>query len=77
MAEISGGEVIARRIEYFVAVDDLETAISELIAHLREFLSGLYQWKLSLASVGERRPVEGRDLEVRGYQILAGRQLRG
>lgn len=49
----------------------------ELIAHLREFLSGLYQWKLSLSSSGERRPVEGRDLEVRGYQILAGRQLRG
>lgn len=49
----------------------------ELIAHLREFLSGLYRWKLSVASAGERRQVEGRDLEVRGYQILAGRQLRG
>ena len=36
----AGGEVIARRIEYFVAVDDLETAISELIAHLRTHYSG-------------------------------------
>jgi len=36
----AGGEVIARRIEYFAAVDALETAISELIAHLRNRYSG-------------------------------------
>ena len=36
----AGGEVIARRIEYFATVDALETAISELIAHLRTHYSG-------------------------------------
>ncbi|HQU78819.1 MAG TPA: hypothetical protein PLU47_05050 [Azonexus sp.] len=36
----AGGEVIARRIEYFTTVDALETAISELIAHLRTHYSG-------------------------------------
>lgn len=36
----AGGEVIARRIEYFATVDALEGAISALIAHLRSYYSG-------------------------------------
>lgn len=36
----AGGEVIARRIEYFAAVDALETAISELMTHLRTQYGG-------------------------------------
>jgi len=34
------GEVVARRIEYFATVEAMETAISELIAHLRSYYSG-------------------------------------
>ena len=37
--------------------------------------SGLYQWKLSLASEGEDDTVSGKDLDVRGYQLVIGRRL--
>lgn len=37
---ISGSDVIARRIEYFITEDEMEAAISLLIAHLREYYSG-------------------------------------
>ena len=36
----AGGEVIARRIEYFATAEASEAAIAELIAHLRERYSG-------------------------------------
>ena len=36
----AGGEVIARRIEYFAAGETMEAAIAELIAHLRDRYSG-------------------------------------
>ncbi|MCC6128793.1 MAG: antibiotic biosynthesis monooxygenase [Acidobacteria bacterium] len=49
----------------------------ELTAHVRDFLSGLYQWKLSLAPAGDTRQVTGRDLGKTGYQILIGKRLRG
>jgi quinol monooxygenase YgiN len=48
-----------------------------LVAHLRPYFSGLYQWRLSLAPTGEERRVTGADLDVRGYVVLAGRQIRG
>lgn len=47
-----------------------------LVAHVRPFFSGLYQWRLSLATSGEARSVSGRDLDVSGYVVLAGRQIR-
>lgn len=36
----AGGEVIARRIEYFASAEAMETAITALIAHLRDHYSG-------------------------------------
>lgn len=40
------------------------------------FLSGLYQWRLSLSPAGEERGLKGSDLSVSGFQIVAGRRLR-
>ena len=37
---VDGSEVIARRIEYFLTEDAMESAISLLISHLREYYSG-------------------------------------
>lgn len=45
-------------------------------ALLGPFLSGLYQWRLSLAPAGEERALKGSDLSVSGFQIVAGRRLR-
>lgn len=36
----AGGEVIARRIEYFASAEAMELAIAALIAHLRNYYSG-------------------------------------
>ncbi|GAA5167656.1 hypothetical protein [Viridibacterium curvum] len=36
----AGGEVVARRIEYFASADLMEAAIAALMAHLRDFYSG-------------------------------------
>jgi hypothetical protein len=36
----AGGDIIARRIEYFATADAMESAISGLIAHLRSYYSG-------------------------------------
>lgn len=36
----AGGEVIARRIEYFASAEAMELAIASLIAHLRNYYSG-------------------------------------
>jgi len=36
----AGGEVIARRIEYFTTAETMELAIAALIAHLRNYYSG-------------------------------------
>ncbi len=47
-------------------------ALANLLA---PFLSGLYQWRLSLAPAGEERGLEGSDLSVSGLQIVAGRRL--
>ena len=55
---------------------EAEGRFDALVAHLRPFYSGLYQWRLSLASSGEARTVSGSDLDVTGYVVLAGRQIR-
>jgi len=47
-----------------------------LASLLGPYLSGLYQWRLSLAPAGEERGLRGRDLSVSGFQIVAGRRLR-
>jgi len=54
---------------------ELSGAFDENTAKVSEFFSGLYQWKLSLASDGERESVSGKDLDVRGYQQVIGRRL--
>jgi quinol monooxygenase YgiN len=47
-----------------------------LTSRIRPFLSGLYQWRLSLASAGEARGVKGSDLDVSGFHVVVGRRLR-
>ena len=47
-----------------------------LASLLGPFLSGLYQWRLSLAPAGEERGLRGRDLSVSGFHVVAGRRLR-
>jgi heme-degrading monooxygenase HmoA len=55
---------------------EMSGAFDELTAKVSEFFSGLYQWKLSLASEGDGESVSGKDLDVRGYQLVTGRRLR-
>mgnify|MGYP001061602438 CR=1 FL=1 len=43
---------------------------------IRPFLSGLYQWRLSLTAAGEERGLRGVDLDVSGFHVVAGRRLR-
>ena len=54
---------------------ELSGAFDELLAKVSELFSGLYQWKLSLASEEEGATVSGKDLDVRGYQLVTGRRL--
>jgi heme-degrading monooxygenase HmoA len=54
---------------------ELSGAFDENVAKVSEFFSGLYQWKLSLATDGRRESVSGKDLDVRGYQQVTGRRL--
>ncbi len=54
---------------------ELSGAFDENIAKVSDFFSGLYQWKLSLATDDQRESVSGKDLDVRGYQQVVGRRL--
>jgi len=54
---------------------EMSGAFDEFTAKVSEFFSGLYQWKLSLASEGEDDSVSGKNLDVRGYQLVTGRRL--
>jgi len=55
---------------------ELSGAFDEMVAKVSEFFSGLYQWKLSLGPAGDRETVTGKDLDVRGFQVVTGRSLR-
>jgi heme-degrading monooxygenase HmoA len=46
-----------------------------LVALVRPFLSGIYQWRLSLTEGGSGREFRGSDLAVSGFQIVSGRKL--
>ena len=56
---------------------ELSGAFDEQIAKVSEFFSGLYQWRLSLGSSRERSAVTGKDLKVRGFNVVTGRSLSG
>ena len=47
-----------------------------LLSVVRPFLSGIYQWRLSLAPAGEERGLRGTDLEVKGFHVITGKRLR-
>lgn len=47
-----------------------------LAERLRPFLSGLYQWRLSLAPEEVQRPAGYADLSVSGFDVVVGRTLR-
>ena len=55
---------------------ELSGAFDEMVARVSEFFSGLYQWRLSLDTPQERNTVTGKDLKVRGFQVMTGRSLR-
>ena len=38
---------------------------------------GLYQWRLSLGESQDQSTVSGKDLNVRGFQVVTGRSLQG
>ncbi len=54
---------------------ELSGAFDENVAKVSEYFSGLYQWKLSLATDSRRESVSGKDLDVSGYQQVIGRRL--
>jgi heme-degrading monooxygenase HmoA len=56
---------------------ELSGAFDEHVAKVSEFFSGLYQWKLSLDSSRGRSKVTGKDLSVRGFHVVIGKNLRG
>ncbi|MCW8985167.1 MAG: antibiotic biosynthesis monooxygenase [Thermoanaerobaculales bacterium] len=55
---------------------ELSGAFDEMVAKVSEFFSGLYQWRLSLGTEQDRGTVTGKDLSVRGFQVVTGRSLR-
>lgn len=55
---------------------ELSGALDELIAKVSEYFSGLYQWKMSLDPSGERASVTGKDLDVKGFQVVIGRRIK-
>jgi tRNA splicing endonuclease len=56
-------------------MNELSGAFDELTARLSEFFSGLYQWKLALGTSSDRSTVTGKDLDVRGFQVVTGRRI--
>jgi len=46
-----------------------------LVAFVRPFLSGIYQWRLSLTEGGAGREFRGSDLAVTGFHVISGRRL--
>lgn len=46
-----------------------------LVERLRPFLSGIYQWRLSLEPAGESRDLRGSDLAVSSFHVVLGRKL--
>ena len=55
---------------------ELSGSFDDMVARVSEFFSGLYQWKLSLDASGDRSSVTGNDLDVRGFQVVTGRNLQ-
>ncbi len=54
---------------------ELSGAFDELTTRLSEYFSGLYQWKLALGTSSDRSTVTGKDLDVRGFQVVTGRRM--
>ena len=54
---------------------ELSGGLDEAVAKVSEFFSGLYQWKLSLDPTGDRGAVTGKDLDVKGFQVVTGRRI--
>ncbi len=55
---------------------ELSGAFDEMVAKVSEFFSGLYQWRLALDTSQQRSSVSGKDLKVRGFQVMTGRRLQ-
>jgi heme-degrading monooxygenase HmoA len=55
---------------------EISGAFDKLTSRVSEFLSGLYQWKLSLSTTAGGGFVTGKHLDVRGFQVVTGRSLR-
>ena len=55
---------------------EISGAFDKLTARVSEFFSGLYQWKLSLSPTDDSDTVTGKHLDVRGFQVVMGRNLQ-
>jgi len=54
---------------------ELSGEFDRLTRVLREFFSGLYQWKLSLGAARDGEGMTGSDLDVSGYRVVTGAVL--
>jgi heme-degrading monooxygenase HmoA len=54
---------------------ELSGGFDEQTAKVSEFFSGLYQWRLSASPSEDRRSISGKDLDVKGFQVVTGRRL--
>lgn len=54
---------------------ELSGAFDEVTAKVSEFFSGLYQWRLSLRESEDRKSISGKDLDVKGFQVVTGKRM--
>ena len=54
---------------------EMSGGFDEQTAKVSEFFSGLYQWRLSASPSEDRRSISGKDLDVKGFQVVTGRRL--
>lgn len=54
---------------------EISGGFDEQTAKVSEFFSGLYQWRMSLSPTENRRSVSGKDLDVKGFQVVTGKRL--
>jgi heme-degrading monooxygenase HmoA len=54
---------------------EMSGAFDDVTAKVSEFFSGLYQWRLSLSGPEDPRPISGKDLDVRGFQVVTGKRI--
>jgi heme-degrading monooxygenase HmoA len=54
---------------------EISGGFDEQTAKVSEFFSGLYQWRISLRGSEDRRSISGKDLDVKGFQVVTGKRM--